>query len=98
MPIFSRCLNTSVDLSAILVPSKYTSPFVGVSKRFIVRRKVDLPEPDGPIITTTSPFLIWISRPFRTSFLSNDLYKFLISIKFGAVILHILSQVFSQVN
>lgn len=35
-------------------------PSVGCSSRFKERSSVDLPEPDGPIMTTTSPF--WISR------------------------------------
>ena len=33
-------------------------PSVGTSSRFNERRNVDFPEPEGPTITTTSPFLI----------------------------------------
>ena len=34
--------------SVISVPSKVMEPLVGVSSRFRHRRKVDLPEPEGP--------------------------------------------------
>ena len=39
-------------------PATWITPVVGRSSRRINRKKVDLPEPDGPQITTTSPFLI----------------------------------------
>ena len=42
--------------SVISVPSKRICPPVGTSRRFRQRRKVDLPEPEGPMTTTTSPF------------------------------------------
>ena len=41
--------------SVISMPSKIICPDVGRSKRFMQRRKVDLPEPDGPMITIFSP-------------------------------------------
>ncbi len=44
--------------SVIFKPSKVILPPVGSSSKLRERRKVDFPEPDGPMITTTSPFLI----------------------------------------
>ena len=41
--------------SVISAPSKVMVPAVGVSSRFRQRRKVDLPEPEGPMMTTFSP-------------------------------------------
>ena len=49
----------SVLGSVMSVPSKVMVPLVGVSSRFRQRRKVDLPEPDGPMTTTFSPGLMW---------------------------------------
>ena len=43
--------------SVISVPSKVMVPAVGVSSRLRQRRKVDLPEPEGPMMTTFSPGL-----------------------------------------
>ena len=43
--------------SVMSVPSKVMVPVVGVSSRFRQRRKVDLPEPEGPMMTTFSPSL-----------------------------------------
>ena len=37
-------------------PSIRISPESMVSSRLTVRHRVDLPEPEGPMITTTSPF------------------------------------------
>ena len=44
--------------SVIFKPSKVILPPVGSSNKFKERRNVDFPEPDGPIKTTTSPYLI----------------------------------------
>ena len=38
-----------------------------LSNKFKQRKKVDFPEPDGPIIATTSPSLIVVEIPFNTS-------------------------------
>ena len=38
----------------------------GSSRRLRQRKKVDFPEPDGPIITRTSPFSIEIFMSFKT--------------------------------
>ena len=44
-------------------------PWVGTSMWLRQRMKVDLPEPDGPIMATTSPRASERSRPFSTSWL-----------------------------
>ena len=49
------------------VPSKRIFPPVGTSRRFRERRNVDLPQPDGPIMATTSPLTdIRVVIPSRT--------------------------------
>ena len=45
----------SIFLSSIWWPSTTTSPPVISSRRFMHLRNVDLPQPDGPRTTTTSP-------------------------------------------
>ena len=40
------------------------------------RRKVDLPPPDGPIITTTSPLRISVEMPFSTSSRPKHFFRF----------------------
>ena len=56
----------SHSLFVIDFPSKVISPEVGFSKRFKHLKNVLFPEPDGPISTKTSPFLICSSIPFKT--------------------------------
>src|SRR5581483_2330345 len=53
-------------------PSTWTEPSLGSSSRLIVRSSVDLPEPDGPKMTTCSPWWTVRSTPWRTSFVPND--------------------------
>ena len=48
-------------------PSKYISPFVGVSKPASIMRVVVLPEPDGPSNVRNSPSAISKSSPLTTS-------------------------------
>ena len=50
-------------LSVISTWLKRICPPVGTSSRLRQRRNVDLPEPDGPMTTTTSPFLISTETP-----------------------------------
>jgi len=80
MPIFWRTWLMSVFLSVRSRPSTMTLPDVTSSKRFRQRKKVDLPEPDGPITATTSPWLIVVEMPLRTSFEPNDLWRSVTSI------------------
>jgi hypothetical protein len=55
MPISIRTRSMSRTSCESRVPSTMISPRWCSSNRLIVRMKVDLPEPDGPKITTTSP-------------------------------------------
>ena len=48
------------DLLARSTPSKKMAPEVGSSSMFRLRSSVDLPEPEGPMMATTSP--LWMSR------------------------------------
>ena len=50
-------------------------PITVLSKRFRQRRKVDLPDPDAPIIQTTSPLLISMSIPFKTAVLPKSFFR-----------------------
>ena len=52
MPICSRTLLTSTLGSVMSLPSKMIEPPVGSSRRFRQRSIVDLPEPDGPRMTS----------------------------------------------
>ena len=49
-----------------MIAIKGNLPLCGVSKKLTHRRKVDFPDPLGPMITTTSPFLTSKSIPLRT--------------------------------
>ena len=55
MPIFWRWRLMLQCGSVMSVPSKVIVPPVGSSRRFRQRRNVLLPEPEGPMTTTTSP-------------------------------------------
>ncbi len=69
MPIFCRCrsmfsfLPSGPFFCVMSTPSKMMAPEVGTSSRFSERRKVDLPEPDGPMMTITSPLLMSTLTP-----------------------------------
>ena len=52
-------------LRVMSTPSKMMEPLVGSSSRFRLRRKVDLPEPEGPMTTTTSPRRMPADTPSR---------------------------------
>ena len=75
IPIFRLSRLISVFLSVISVPSKKIWPPVGSSSRFMHRRNVDFPEPDGPTTNTTSPFLMVVVMFFSTSTPSKDLHN-----------------------
>ena len=62
-----------VFLSIKGTPLKFISPDVGTSNKFKHLSKVDLPDPDEPIIVTTWPFSIFKFIPFNTSKLSKVL-------------------------
>ena len=75
MPIFWRCSSMftfTILPSAFFIfflvmstPSKRMEPPVGSSSRFRLRRNVDLPEPEGPMTTTTSPRSMSTVTPSR---------------------------------
>ena len=48
-------------------------PDVGSSRKLMQRRRVLLPDPERPKMTTTSPRVTSRSTPFRTSLSPNDL-------------------------
>ena len=55
MPICRRMASMSTLGSVMTVPLKVMVPALGSSSRLRQRRKVDLPEPEGPMMTTFSP-------------------------------------------
>ena len=67
MPIFSRSLLTSTCSAARSWPWNHTWPESGVSSRLMQRRSVDLPEPDAPMMVTTSPGMTSKSMFLRTT-------------------------------
>jgi len=71
----------SIDLSQTIdLSSNNISPSVGSSIKFKHLNKVLLPEPLGPITTTTSPLLISSFIPFKTHSFPKLLYKSIILI------------------
>ena len=55
MPTSARRSASALPSSGSGWPSRRISPASMVSSRLIARQSVDLPEPEGPITTTTSP-------------------------------------------
>ena len=55
MPTSARSRASSLPSSGSGWPSRLIVPSSMVSSRLIARHSVDLPEPEGPITTTTSP-------------------------------------------
>jgi hypothetical protein len=49
-------------------------PWSIVASPFRQRSSVDLPEPDGPMMHTASPFAMSNEMPFSTSALPKDLW------------------------
>ncbi|MOA24120.1 hypothetical protein D3C78_1447860 [compost metagenome] len=80
MPTRLRSLGRSVLGSCTAVPSTKISPFWKGSSALMVLISVDLPEPEGPHTTTTSPFLISVEQSVSTWKLPYHLETFFISI------------------
>mgnify|MGYP000098949387 CR=1 FL=1 len=66
MPTWLRNLGRLVLGSASEMPSTTMSPFWNGSSALTVLISVDLPEPDGPQTTTTSPFLMAVVQSVST--------------------------------
>ena len=73
MPTSLRRRASSLPSSGSGSPSMAISPFSIDSRRLIVRQSVDLPEPDGPMTTTTSPRAISRSMSCSTCSSPNHL-------------------------
>src|SRR5690606_34537379 len=80
MPILERSLGRSVFGLPTETPLKKISPFWKGSRPLAVLISVDLPEPDGPQTTTTSPLLISVVQSVRTWNFPYHLLTFLNSI------------------
>ena len=80
MPTCARSLGRLVFGSAIDVPLTTTSPFWNGSSAFTHLISVDLPDPDGPQTTTTSPLSIFVVQSVSTWKLPYHLETFLMSI------------------
>src|ERR1051326_711667 len=95
MPVVARKAARSRSLEAARRAGPYCIsrsptrmwPRSGVSRRLMQRRRVDLPEPDGPMTATTPPRPTSSETPFNTSTRPKDFHRSAISIiARGAVI------------
>ena len=75
MPMRERTASRSVSGSQMSTPSTRICPLSGSSSRLTQRSSVDLPDPDGPITHTTSPWSTWKSMPLSTSLVPKDLCR-----------------------
>ncbi len=66
MPTFERSLERLVRLSPTDSPLTRISPCWNGSRPFTVLIRVDLPEPEGPHTTTTSPFFTSVVQSVST--------------------------------
>ena len=66
MPTFARiALSFDVGAGITSFPITIRPPLIGSSALMHLTR-VDLPEPEGPHTTTTSPAFTWVVQPYRT--------------------------------
>ena len=75
-----RCVRTllrSTPLAHTSTPSTIIEPLVGCSRRLMQRSIVDLPEPEGPKTTTTSPLCTSRSMSRRTTLSPKAFWRFL---------------------
>ena len=77
MPTFSRTRLMSVFLSVMSTPPMTISPPSASSSRFRQRRRVDLPLPEGPMMTTTSPSRTSRLMSLSTSSCLKDFFRWL---------------------
>src|SRR5690349_17088989 len=66
MPLRERSLGRSVFGSPTDAPSTVISPFWNGSSAFTHLISVDLPLPEGPQTTTTSPLATWVEQSVST--------------------------------
>ena len=66
MPTRARSRGRSVFGSLTETPSTVIVPWVKASRPFTHLISVDLPEPEGPQTTTTSPLATWVLQSFST--------------------------------
>ena len=66
IPTSARSWASSLPSSGSSLPSMVIVPDSIVSRRLMARHRVDLPEPDGPMTTTTSPAPTVRSMSWRT--------------------------------
>ncbi|MCY1562420.1 hypothetical protein D9M68_998120 [compost metagenome] len=85
MPMCRRTSLISTLGSVTSKPSTVTWPPVMSSSLFRQRRKVDFPEPDGPITQTTSPSATSALMPLSTWLEPKDFVSSLTEILLGAV-------------
>src|SRR3954466_10127946 len=84
MPTRARSLGRSVFGSPTEIPSTTMSPFWNGSSAFTHLMRVDLPEPEGPQTTITSPFLTSVLQSVSTWKLPYHLFTSLMEIISGA--------------
>ena len=70
----------SVSLAVRSCPSTLTVPLVTSSSRLRQRRKVDFPDPEGPMMDSTSPLVMEAEMPLSTSSSPKDLRRSMTSI------------------
>ena len=73
MPTSQRCCCSVASWSVTSTPAMVMRPPSCGSRRFSARSSVDLPEPEAPMITVTSPWQNWVDTPFSTWCAPNDL-------------------------
>jgi|GEM_PF-6752860 len=84
MPTRERSFGRFVFGSESEIPSTTMSPFWKGSSALTVLINVDLPEPDGPHTTTTSPFRIAVVLSVNTWKVPYHLETFWMSIMSGS--------------
>ena len=75
MPIYRLTLLISTVGEAISIPWKIICPAEGFSRRLQQRMSVLLPEPEGPIMTSSSLRVMFKSIPLRTSLGPKDFLR-----------------------
>ena len=66
MPTSARSAASALPSAGSGCPSRVMVPSSMVSRRLIARQRVDLPAPDGPMTTMTSPFFTDMSMSLST--------------------------------